>query len=797
MAEARAAVTRPDVRLHAEGTSTTEAEVELLKSTFTTLKKCAFRTRRQIANGLWPTTWSNLSAAVVAIGAMLYATDFYKLSFLQPFAGVLWKVTHLLHLDEAYPYHIRLVFISTLAGVVFFALLLYLRQYTLRMLLAYRGWMYEPPRSQSILTLLWGLMVKLCSGQHPTLFSYQNSLPRMSVPNLSDTCKELLNSVKPILDDKEFKRMEVLAKDFEKNLGPKLQFILKLKSWWAPNYHTDWWEKYVYLMGRSPLPINSNYYCLDQNWHPTLNQASRAATISYFFLKYYQELQTESLEPLLIRKTIPICMWQYERNFRTTRIPKEDVDEIVHFEHTENEHIVVFCGGNIYMLPVTNSKGKYISVLDLESQFEWIQADAKHSDVTKDQAEGSVPALTALPRKEWAGIRKEYFSEGVNRQTLEAIEESLFVVILEEKSFPGLSDRAKYLFHGDGRSFWFDKSFCFIVFSDGKCGINAEHSWADAPVVGHMFEYAVSYEFIYRTYDEKGKCTPIGGAHRSASLRTHNLQKPTRLYWDMTPKLTETVENAVKFAQKNNDDAQQYVLVHDAFGKGLIKKMKISPDAFIQLSLQLAYYKDSGGRHPMTYESSMTRMYLQGRTETVRSFTMEAKEFVLAFLNKAVPPETKYELLLKAADLHAKRYKDCMNGMGIDRHLFALYVVCKGQGYESEFLKSSLSIPWTLSTSQSPQQQMASQHFSITEPELAHLISPGGGFGPVADDGYGISYMVPDDHKIFFHISSKISSKQTDSDRFVKYLFESMSEIKDLYEVVKEKKAQEPNGAIS
>lgn len=32
------------------------------------------------------------------------------------------------------------------------------------------------------------------------------------------------------------------------------------------------------------------------------------------------------------------------------------------------------------MLPVTNSKGKYISVLDLEGQFEWIKADAQHSD---------------------------------------------------------------------------------------------------------------------------------------------------------------------------------------------------------------------------------------------------------------------------------------------------------------------------------------------------------------------------------------------------------------------------------
>ena len=70
----------------------------------------------------------------------------------------------------------------------------------------------EPPRSQSKLTLLWGLMVKLCSGQRPKLYSYQNSLPRMSVPSLSDTCKELLRSVKPVLDDEEYQKMKALAK---------------------------------------------------------------------------------------------------------------------------------------------------------------------------------------------------------------------------------------------------------------------------------------------------------------------------------------------------------------------------------------------------------------------------------------------------------------------------------------------------------------------------------------------------------------------------------------------------------
>ena len=79
----------------------------------------------------------------------------------------------------------------------------------------------------------------------------------------------------------------------------------------------------------------------------------------------------------------------------------------------------------------------------------------------------------------------------------------------------------------------------------------------------------------------------------------------------------------------------------------------------------------------------MTRLYLQGRTETVRSLTIEAMEFVKAFVDETVAPEEKYRLLLKAAELHAKMYKDCMNGKGIDRHLFALFVVCRGQGYVS------------------------------------------------------------------------------------------------------------------
>ena len=59
---------------------------------------------------------------------------------------------------------------------------------------------------------------------------------------------------------------------------------------------------------------------------------------------------------------------------------------------------------------------------------------------------------------------------------------------------------------------------------------------------------------------------------------------------------------------------------------------------------------------------------------------------IRAFLDKAVAREEKIRLLRAACKVHAKTYKDCMNGKGIDRHLFALYVVSKGLDYVSGLL---------------------------------------------------------------------------------------------------------------
>ena len=89
-----------------------------------------------------------------------------------------------------------------------------------------------------------------------------------------------------------------------------------------------------------------------------------------------------------------------------------------------------------------------------------------------------------------------------------------------------------------------------------------------------------------------------------------------------------------------------------------------------------------------------------------------------------------------------------------------------------------LSEPWKLSTSQTPHGQAG----LLDLRKHPNHISAGGGFGPVADDGYGVSYIVAGEDTIFFHISSKKSSPKTDSDRFAASLQKALMDMKQLWD---------------
>lgn len=105
--------------------------------------------------------------------------------------------------------------------------------------------------------------------------------------------------MRPLCDDDKYKRMENLVAEFKSGIGPRLQWYLVLKSWWATNYVSDWWEEYVYLRGRSPIMVNSNFYGVDAVLrHPTTIQAARAANIVYCMLQFRRSVDREELSPV-------------------------------------------------------------------------------------------------------------------------------------------------------------------------------------------------------------------------------------------------------------------------------------------------------------------------------------------------------------------------------------------------------------------------------------------------------------------------------------------------------------------
>ncbi|XP_070518050.1 carnitine O-palmitoyltransferase 1, liver isoform isoform X1 [Cardiocondyla obscurior] len=734
-------------------------------------KKRFFRFQNNLKSGVYPASLESLWVTVIIVTAIHFAG--YKVPY-----DLVGKVS---------PYISGSSILAHLAGSFVVGLFLWLAviyaiRYTLKLLLMYKGWMYEARgkgRKPSKLTQFWLLLVKLFSGWHkPMLYSFQGSLPRLPLPSVPDTMKRYLRSVRPLLDDENYSRMEKLANEFENGIGIKLQRYLILKSWWATNYVSDWWEEYVYLRGRSPLMVNSNFYGIDAILsHPTNVQAARAAAVICSCLQYRRLIERQELEPILVQGLVPLCSWQYERVFNTTRVPGIEVDKIVHYQ--DAKHVVVYHKGR-YFKVLIYYRNRILQACEIEVQIQQILDD----NSAPSEGEEKLAALTAGERTAWAQARQDFFSKGVNKASLDIIEKAAFVVALDDVPYEydpkhpeKLDHYGRTLLHGKGYDRWFDKSFTLCIGNNGVIGFNAEHSWADAAVMSHLWEYIVCSEFLDREYKDG----------HNAGTPEFTPPTPTRLQWDLNTKCIEAIERSCQVAHNILNDVELRIYVHDAYGKGLMKTHSISPDAYIQMALQLAYYRDAG-KFNLTYEASMTRLFREGRTETVRPCTIESSKWVKAMESTTTTIKEKIQLLMDAVARHQRGYQDAMCGKGIDRHLFCLYVVSKYLEVDSPFLKEVLSEPWRLSTSQTPHGQTS----RLDLKKYPNCISAGGGFGPVADDGYGVSYIIAGENLLFFHVSSKRSSSKTNAARFAKHIERALGDMKDLLE---QKKKIHQNGS--
>lgn len=278
-----------------------------------------------------------------------------------------------------------------------------------------------------------------------------------------------LRSVRPLLDDENFKKAEKQAREFQEGIGKKLQRYLFLKSWWSSNYVTDWWEEYVYLRSRSPLMVGSNVYGSDNLNINTTSQSARVANMTYLMLQFRKTIDQQELKPLMVQGMVPLCSWQYERMFNTTRVPGVETDKIVHYE--ESNHIVVLHKGCYYKVMISDN-GRLFNACELQLQFEHILRQNEKAT----RAENNLASLTAWNRTKWALVREQYLMSGINKLSLFEVESAAFFVTLDEepyiyslKSSPTeFGIYARKLLHGSGNNRWFDKTLNLSVATNGK-----------------------------------------------------------------------------------------------------------------------------------------------------------------------------------------------------------------------------------------------------------------------------------------------------------------------------------------
>ena len=67
----------------------------------------------------------------------------------------------------------------------------------------------------------------------------------------------------------------------------------------------------------------------------------------------------------------------------------------------------------------------------------------------------------------------------------------------------------------------------------------------------------------------------------------------------------------MQIAQDLVNDVDLHILTHTAYGKGFIKKCRVSPDAYIQMALQLAYYRVRRRRRSVYSTVKINKYYMK------------------------------------------------------------------------------------------------------------------------------------------------------------------------------------------
>jgi carnitine O-acetyltransferase len=598
------------------------------------------------------------------------------------------------------------------------------------------------------------------------LYANQSSLPRLPIPTLEETMRRFLPTALPLAKSEEEKStlkeacqlFPQQAAALQQRLHHRRDVEMADSSWLQL-----WWNTWGYLQVRDSIVINVSYYFNFADDPTATTGVSRGASILFAAAEFRKRVCSGELPAEAVGKNkTPLCSVAFKYMFHACRIPKRVQDSYRIYDPSLYSHAVVARKGHFFAIPLCDpTTGDPVALEDLRASLERVVqiADASPPPLR-------LGVLTSNNRDDWADARMALLEAGgvAMEQALEKLESGAVMLCLDDEESVSRRQRGELFLYGgknSGYNRWFDKSIQFICTNNGKAGLMGEHSMMDGmPVVALA--------------DHVSRTTYADASSRSAPAGSTGLQDIENIFGSVQSSLNASnvpalVHEAQNFHLEWTGKHDLFVQNFQGYGTNYIKQAGYSPDAYVQMAMQLATFRlwgEQGG----TYEATQVRPFLHGRTETTRSVSPQSEAFVkrMGLLpnfdeKDSNVREEKVALLRDAVDAHVRYIGDAAKGMGVDRHLTGLSMLVQ----DGEMAPSLYSHPlfaraktWRVSTS-----------------NLSHPKFENWGYGEVTPTGVGLSYSIHPNHCTF----SVTSLKETGySEPLCHYLEEELLEMQCL-----------------
>ncbi|KAH9850370.1 acyltransferase ChoActase/COT/CPT [Lenzites betulinus] len=646
------------------------------------------------------------------------------------------------------------------------------------------------------------------------------SLPRLPMPDLHNTLQKYLKSLEPFLLEDEARggpnfnaahaaRLK-LVEDFERGIGQVCQArLIELNKKSPNNWLNDQiWLKKAYHEWRAPLIVNSNWWLAlgdDSTIPPAVRypsglgnsctpwQIRRAAWLVHRILEFKVRLERQELYP----DTTRTGLWFRHsalQVFNKCRIPQRECDRFPPTPGSADpdaRKILVMVGDWMYAVEIAAQDGSPLPVAVIETKLRAVVADV---DCRRERGERAVAVgvLSTDDRDRWANNLTHLLSlSPANRAAFTAVTNSVFALSLDQHVYtlpaaalPSPTSPSRFKFDPDlaahlhnvrsghyehpGHNRWYDKAFTLIVEANTRAGVLGEHSPIDALVPSIVADYAIVQEVDEAAFPHPLTPDDASSLRETAAADSGKaVEGWERLDWVVDARIEAECVAAAQRAKAIVDDSDNDELVYTSYGVDWIKdQARFSPDAYIQLALQLAWYRTRGS-FTATYETALTRLFKHGRTETIRTLTADARAWVLSMASPSISVDARLALLRRALQTHTQLTREAATGRGIDRHLLGLRLMLRADAGERHALFEdelfTRSQEWKLSTSG----LSAGYQFRGT------------GFGTLYEDGYGVNYM-PAPDIIRFGIESKHSCPETSTQLFKIAIHDALEDMRAL-----------------